>query len=153
AGQKDRRRLEQARLLFEKMLTYANHLGLYSEETGPSCEALGNFHQAFTHLALISAAFNLDCALNRKKWKCRTTRSLSKFLLTGRFPSRLGSSRPKQCGDALFGIACGSRQAESCEIVSIKAGDIVLLCRSDRLLRLHHLNGVSDVGTESVSCL
>ena len=64
AGQRDRRRLEEARLLFEKMLTYANHLGLYSEETGPSGEALGNFPQAFTHLALISAAFNLDRALS-----------------------------------------------------------------------------------------
>ena len=64
AGQRDRRRLEQARLLFEKMLTYANHLGLFSEETGPSGEALGNFPQAFTHLSLISAAFNLDRALS-----------------------------------------------------------------------------------------
>jgi len=45
AGQKDPRRLEEARLLFEKMLTYANHLGLYSEETGPSGEALGNFRR------------------------------------------------------------------------------------------------------------
>ncbi len=53
-------RLEEARLAFEKMLTYANHLGLYSEEIGPTGEALGNFPQAFTHLALISAAFNLD---------------------------------------------------------------------------------------------
>jgi GH15 family glucan-1,4-alpha-glucosidase len=53
-------RLEDARLAFEKMLTYANHLGLYAEEIGPSGEALGNFPQAFTHLALISAAFNLD---------------------------------------------------------------------------------------------
>ena len=56
-------RLEEARLAFEKMLTYANHLGLYSEEIGPTGEALGNFPQAFTHLALISAAFNLDRAL------------------------------------------------------------------------------------------
>ena len=56
-------RLEEARLAFEKMLTYANHLGLYSEEIGASGEALGNFPQAFTHLALISAAFNLDRAL------------------------------------------------------------------------------------------
>ena len=53
-------RLEEARLAFEKMLTYANHLGLYSEEIGPSGELLGNFPQAFTHLALISAAVNLD---------------------------------------------------------------------------------------------
>ena len=52
--------LDEARLAFEKMLTYANHLGLYSEEIGPSGEALGNFPQAFTHLALISAAVNLD---------------------------------------------------------------------------------------------
>ena len=53
-------RLDEARLAFEKMLTYANHLGLYSEEIGPTGEQLGNFPQAFTHLALISAAFNLD---------------------------------------------------------------------------------------------
>ena len=56
-------RLEQARLAFEKMLTYANHLGLYAEEIGPSGEQLGNFPQAFTHLSLISAAYNLDRAL------------------------------------------------------------------------------------------
>jgi len=56
-------RLDDARLAFEKMLTYANHLGLYSEEIGPSGEALGNFPQAFTHLSLISAAVNLDSAL------------------------------------------------------------------------------------------
>ena len=56
-------RLDEARLIFEKMLTYANHLGLYGEQIGPSGEALGNFPQAFTHLALISAAFNLDRAL------------------------------------------------------------------------------------------
>jgi GH15 family glucan-1,4-alpha-glucosidase len=56
-------RTEEARLAFEKMLTYANHLGLYSEEIGPTGEQLGNFPQAFTHLALISAAYNLDRAL------------------------------------------------------------------------------------------
>ena len=56
-------RVDDARLLFEKMLTYANHVGLYSEQIGPSAEALGNFPQAFTHLALISAAFDLDRAL------------------------------------------------------------------------------------------
>ncbi|MDQ4081924.1 MAG: glycoside hydrolase family 15 protein, partial [Actinomycetota bacterium] len=53
-------RLDEARLAFEKMLTYANHLGLYAEEIGPSGESLGNFPQAFTHLSLISAAVNLD---------------------------------------------------------------------------------------------
>jgi GH15 family glucan-1,4-alpha-glucosidase len=52
--------LDEARLVFEKMLTYANHLGLYTEEIGPTGEQLGNFPQAFTHLALISAATNLD---------------------------------------------------------------------------------------------
>jgi GH15 family glucan-1,4-alpha-glucosidase len=57
------RRIEEARLIFEKMLGYANHLGLYAEQIGPSGEALGNFPQAFTHLALISAAYNLDRAL------------------------------------------------------------------------------------------
>jgi GH15 family glucan-1,4-alpha-glucosidase len=55
--------VDEARLAFEKMLTYANHLGLYSEEIGLTGEQLGNFPQAFTHLALISAAFNLDRAL------------------------------------------------------------------------------------------
>ena len=60
-------RLEEARLMFEKMLGYANHLGLYAEEIGPSGEALGNFPQAFTHLALISAAFNLDRVLGRSR--------------------------------------------------------------------------------------
>jgi len=53
-------KLDEARFLFERVLGYANHLGLYSEQTGPEGEALGNFPQAFTHLALISAAFNLD---------------------------------------------------------------------------------------------
>jgi GH15 family glucan-1,4-alpha-glucosidase len=56
-------RLEDAQLAFEKMLTYANHVGLYSEEIGPSGELLGNLPQAFTHLALISAAIALDRAL------------------------------------------------------------------------------------------
>lgn len=56
-------RLDEARLAFEKMLSYANHLGLYAEEIGPSGEALGNFPQALTHLSLISAAIHLDRAL------------------------------------------------------------------------------------------
>ena len=56
-------RLEEARLALEKMFSYANHLGLYAEEIGPSGEALGNFPQAFTHLSLITAAVRLDRAL------------------------------------------------------------------------------------------
>lgn len=56
--------LEQARFVFEKMLGYANHLGLYAEELGPSGEHLGNFPQAFTHLGLISAAYNLNRLLD-----------------------------------------------------------------------------------------
>src|ERR1051326_4203504 len=56
-------RLAEARLAFEKMLTYANHLGLYAEQIGLTGEALGNFPQAFTHLQLISAGTYLDRAL------------------------------------------------------------------------------------------
>jgi GH15 family glucan-1,4-alpha-glucosidase len=64
AGHVQPKKLDQARLMFEQMLTYANHLGLYAEETGSRGEALGNFPQAFTHLSLISAAFNLDKVLD-----------------------------------------------------------------------------------------
>jgi len=59
-------RLNDARLTFEKMHTYANHLGLYSEEIGSTGEQLGNFPQAFSHLALISAAINLDYQLDNE---------------------------------------------------------------------------------------
>ncbi|MCB5167760.1 glycoside hydrolase family 15 protein [Streptomyces bambusae] len=58
-------RVRQARFSFEKMLTYANHVGLFSEEIGPSGEQLGNFPQAFTHLSLIMAATTLDDALDQ----------------------------------------------------------------------------------------
>jgi GH15 family glucan-1,4-alpha-glucosidase len=64
--------LEKAQLLFEKLLGYANHLGLYSEELGADGRHLGNFPQAFTHLALISAASYLDRALtgaNDTTWR------------------------------------------------------------------------------------
>jgi GH15 family glucan-1,4-alpha-glucosidase len=57
-------RLDEARLTFEKMHTYANHLGLFSEEIGSTGEQLGNFPQAFSHLSLISAAVNLDHQLD-----------------------------------------------------------------------------------------
>ena len=63
AGRHDRKRLDEARLIFERMLGFSNHVGLYAEQTGHRGEALGNFPQAFTHLALISSAFNLDRAL------------------------------------------------------------------------------------------
>ncbi len=59
-------RLEDARFLFERMLGYASPLGLFSEETGPTGEMLGNFPQAFTHLALINSAFILDRALKQR---------------------------------------------------------------------------------------
>lgn len=59
-------RIDEARLMFEQMLGYANHVGLYAEETGHHGEGLGNFPQAFTHLALISAAFNLDRVLGSR---------------------------------------------------------------------------------------
>jgi GH15 family glucan-1,4-alpha-glucosidase len=57
-------KVDRARLIFERMIGYANHLDLYAEQTGMSGEALGNFPQAFTHLGLISAAYNLDRALD-----------------------------------------------------------------------------------------
>jgi len=58
-------RLDEARLMLEKMLTYANHVGLYAEEIGSTGEALGNFPQAFTHLSLITACYRIDQALDR----------------------------------------------------------------------------------------
>ena len=57
-------RLDEARLTFSKMLTYANHVGLYSEEIDPAGRQVGNFPQAFTHLALVAAVLNLDRRLD-----------------------------------------------------------------------------------------
>ncbi len=57
--------VNKARFIFEKLLGYANHVGLYAEEIGAHGEHLGNFPQAFTHLSLISAAFDLDRRLSR----------------------------------------------------------------------------------------
>jgi GH15 family glucan-1,4-alpha-glucosidase len=60
--------VEEAQLLFEKMLSFANHLGLYSEEISPRGELLGNFPQALTHLALISAAYKLDRVIEEGRY-------------------------------------------------------------------------------------
>ncbi|NUL02844.1 glycoside hydrolase family 15 protein [Streptomyces lunaelactis] len=60
-------RTDEARYAFEKMLTYANHVGLFAEEIGPTGEQLGNFPQAFTHLSLITAAMALDAALDKNE--------------------------------------------------------------------------------------
>ena len=65
AGRANPAYLRDARLMFEHMLGYSNHLRLYGEETGLRGETLGNFPQAFTHLSLISAAYNLDRTLGR----------------------------------------------------------------------------------------
>ena len=61
------RRLEDAALTYEKMHTYANDLGLYSEEIGVTGEQLGNFPQAFNHLSLINAAIDLDYQLDHNR--------------------------------------------------------------------------------------
>ena len=60
-------RLDDARLTFTKMLTYGNHLGLYAEEIDPTGQQVGNFPQAFTHLALIAAVVNLDKKLDTQR--------------------------------------------------------------------------------------
>ena len=57
-------KLDDARFMLEKMMSYANHVGLFAEEIGLTGEALGNYPQAFTHLSLISTCYNMDRALN-----------------------------------------------------------------------------------------
>ncbi|CAG8568075.1 9212_t:CDS:10 [Diversispora eburnea] len=69
AGKYDKKLLEKAEIIFERMIGYGNHLGLYSEEIARSGELLGNFPQAFTHIAFISAAFNLDRVLTERSGK------------------------------------------------------------------------------------
>ena len=66
-------RVDEGRLMLEKMLTYCNHVGLYAEEVGPTGEALGNFPQAFTHLSLITACTNIDQALNKTRTNTSTS--------------------------------------------------------------------------------
>jgi len=60
-------RIDEAVLTFDKMQTYANHLGLYSEEIGQTGEQLGNFPQAFTHLALINSALSLNRLIDERR--------------------------------------------------------------------------------------
>jgi GH15 family glucan-1,4-alpha-glucosidase len=59
--------LKRARFIFEKALGYSNHVGLYAEQLGQSGEHLGNFPQALTHIALISAAWVLDEHLTKEQ--------------------------------------------------------------------------------------
>ncbi len=66
-------RVDEGRLMLEKMLTYCNHVGLYAEEVGQTGEALGNFPQAFTHLSLITACYNIDQALNKTRTNTSST--------------------------------------------------------------------------------
>jgi len=61
------RRIDEGRMILEKMFTYSNHVGLYAEEIGLTGEALGNYPQAFTHLSLITACYNIDAALNKTR--------------------------------------------------------------------------------------
>ena len=61
--------VHQGRFIFEKMLGYANHLGLFRRTTGTDGKHLGNFPQAFTHLGLISAAYAIDRTLERTRGK------------------------------------------------------------------------------------
>jgi pentatricopeptide repeat protein len=72
--------LDEAVLTFEKMQTYGNHLGLYSEEIGPTGEQLGNFPQAFTHLSLINAAITLNRELDRRAAHAEQVAALSHIL-------------------------------------------------------------------------
>jgi len=59
--------VDEGRLMLEKMLSYSNHVGLYAEEIGAKGEALGNFPQAFTHLALITTCYNIDKILDGER--------------------------------------------------------------------------------------
>lgn len=66
SGQHDKRLLDKARVMFEDIMSYGNHVGAFSEELSKSGEALGNYPQAFVSVAIISAAFNLDRVLSGK---------------------------------------------------------------------------------------
>ena len=76
-------RLDEAVLTFEKMQTYGNHLGLYSEEIGSTGEQLGNFPQAFTHLSLINAAITLNSELDRRALRAEPAAALAHAVAAG----------------------------------------------------------------------
>ena len=57
--------VSRARLMFDKLMGYSNHLGLYAEELSQTGDQLGNTPQVLTHLALISAAVYLSRALDK----------------------------------------------------------------------------------------
>jgi GH15 family glucan-1,4-alpha-glucosidase len=67
AGEYDEKYLKQAVSIFENMLSFGNHLRIFSEEISASGEQLGNTPQAFSHLSLVSAAYNLDKRLGGKR--------------------------------------------------------------------------------------
>ena len=97
--------VQQARFVFEKMLGYANHVGLYAEELGLHGEHLGNHPQAFTHLALISAAFTIDRKLSDAGWiACRADRHCRHRFeaprASRRCRSMIPADRPAGRGDA-----------------------------------------------------
>ena len=61
-------RIDDAVSLYQKLLSLSNHLGLFSEMLDPvSGEALGNFPQALTHLAVIIAGFELTQAVEKRQ--------------------------------------------------------------------------------------
>src|SRR4030095_13024055 len=95
-------RLTEARLTFEKMLTYANHVGLYAEEVGLTGEQLGNFPQAFPHLSLINAAINLDYQLDHGAGRVNVVSA-------GPEPS----ARPRRCAGCSFRSRWPSSSAAS----------------------------------------
>ena len=98
-------RLDDARLTFSKMLTYANHLGLYSEEIDPTGQQVGNFPQAFTHLALIAAAVSLDHRLDDPKGSAIQRPGGRRDVAEASVPD----GRPRPCG----GCSCRSRSPSS----------------------------------------
>ena len=61
---------QKAKALFDKLLTYSNHLGLFSEDIDfKTKRLLGNFPQAYSHLALIETAINLSKVTEEEKVK------------------------------------------------------------------------------------